>query len=670
MEKKILNIAIVQARMNSSRLRGKVLKKIGPLTCIELLLKRLSKSKLINKIIVATSTNPQDNILYNKLSDMGIECFRGEEQNVLKRFVDLLRNTNATNIIRITGDCPLIDPLLVDKIIKAFLERNVDYGSNVNPPTFPDGMDVEIFKMKTLIKTFKSAKTKYEKEHVTTYIQRNKKIKKENLYNNEDLSKIRLTLDTAQDYNKIKSLLKKVGNKNLFTLSQIIDIVKNKNFFSFDQSNSGYKLWQSANKAIAGGNLLISKNPNFFMPGGWPTYYKKARDCYIWDLNNKKYIDFSTMSVGTNLLGYSNRFVNKKVINAINQSNMSSLNAPEEVYLAEKLKKMHNWDDAKLRFAKSGGEANAIAIRLARAFTGTDKVAICGYHGWYDWYLATNLKSKKNLDQLLIENLSIGGVPRNLKNTIFPFKYNDFKNFKKIVNKNKIRIVKMEVIRNEMPRNNFLKKIQSYCEKKNIVLIFDECTSGFRETFGGICKKFNLLPDILILGKALGNGYPITAIMGKSKIMNSINKTFISSTFWTDRVGFVAALASLDEMNKKKSWLYVKNYGLKVKKLWKKIAKKNNIKIKVTGLPALLNLNFLSKNHELYKSYMTETLLKNNIIGSTIFYSSMAHNISHLKYYNKILNKIFSKIKDYEEGDLKAISLKYPMSVKTFQRLN
>ena len=145
MEKKILNIDIVQARMNSSRLRGKVLKKIGPLTCIELLLKRLSKSKLINKIIVATSTNPQDNILYNQLSEMGVECFRGEEQNVLKRFVDLLRNTNATNIIRITGDCPLIDPLLVDKIIKVFLERNVDYGSNVNPPTFPDGMDVEIF---------------------------------------------------------------------------------------------------------------------------------------------------------------------------------------------------------------------------------------------------------------------------------------------------------------------------------------------------------------------------------------------------------------------------------------------------------------------------------------------------------------------------------------------
>ncbi len=663
-------LAIIQARCNSSRFPNKIMKKFGKSESIIFQYKRIKKSKKISKIIVATSNNNKDDKLVKLLKKNKIDYFRGSEKNVLSRFYECAKKEKPDAVVRFTADCPLIDYKIIDRVIELFKSKKCEYASNITPPTFPDGMDVEIFKMKTLIKTFKSAKTKYEKEHVTTYIQRNKKIKKENLYNNEDLSKIRLTLDTSQDYYKIKSLLKKIGNKNLFTLSQIIDIVKNKNFFSFDQSNSGYKLWQSANKAIAGGNLLISKNPNFFMPGGWPTYYKKARDCYIWDLNNKKYIDFSTMSVGTNLLGYSNRFVNKKVINAINQSNMSSLNAPEEVYLAEKLKKMHNWDDAKLRFAKSGGEANAIAIRLARAFTGTDKVAICGYHGWYDWYLATNLKSKKNLDQLLIENLSIGGVPRNLKNTIFPFKYNDFKNFKKIVNKNKIRIVKMEVIRNEMPRNNFLKKIQSYCEKKNIVLIFDECTSGFRETFGGICKKFNLLPDILILGKALGNGYPITAIMGKSKIMNSINKTFISSTFWTDRVGFVAALASLDEMNKKKSWLYVKNYGLKVKKLWKKIAKKNNIKIKVTGLPALLNLNFLSKNHELYKSYMTETLLKNNIIGSTIFYSSMAHNISHLKYYNKILNKIFSKIKDYEEGDLKAISLKYPMSVKTFQRLN
>ena len=175
MEKKILNIAIVQARMNSSRLRGKVLKKIGPLTCIELLLKRLSKSKLINKIIVATSTNPQDNILYNQLSEMGVECFRGEEQNVLKRFVDLLRNTNATNIIRITGDCPLIDPLLVDKIIEAFLKRNVDYGSNVNPPTFPDGMDVEVISFSSLEKAHMKSKDKFDLEHVTPFIRRNEK---------------------------------------------------------------------------------------------------------------------------------------------------------------------------------------------------------------------------------------------------------------------------------------------------------------------------------------------------------------------------------------------------------------------------------------------------------------------------------------------------------------
>ena len=232
MEKKILNIAIVQARMNSSRLRGKVLKKIGPLTCIELLLKRLSKSKLINKIIVATSTNPQDNILYNKLSEMGVECFRGEEQNVLKRFVDLLRNTNATNIIRITGDCPLIDPLLVDKIIKAFLERNVDYGSNVNPPTFPDGMDVEIFSRHCIEKINDISLSKYHLEHVTSYMREDENILKYNHKNDKDFSNIRITLDEEIDLGVLNSIVNYFAPNIYFTLEDIINLYKeNKSLF-------------------------------------------------------------------------------------------------------------------------------------------------------------------------------------------------------------------------------------------------------------------------------------------------------------------------------------------------------------------------------------------------------------------------------------------------------
>ena len=217
--------------------------------------------------------------------------------------------------------------------------------------------------------------------------------------------------------------------------------------------------------------------------------------------DKKNYYDLGLMGVGTNILGYSNKDVDKAVTKRLQKGNMSSLNCEEEVLLAVKLKKIHNWD-GKVKFARSGGEANAIAVRLARAYSSKYKIAFCGYHGWHDWYLATNLKNSKNLNKHLINNLNISGVPKNLKNTIFPFKYNDIKSFYDVFRKNPdIGIIKMEVLRNEFPKNKFMEKIRKFATKNNIVLIFDECTTGFRQTFGGIYKMFNVKPDILVLGK-------------------------------------------------------------------------------------------------------------------------------------------------------------------------
>ena len=189
--------------------------------------------------------------------------------------------------------------------------------------------------------------------------------------------------------------------------------------------NSGQKLWIKAKKIIPGGNMFLSKRPEMFLPNGWPTYYSKAKDCYIWDLDNKKYLDASIMGVGTNLLGYANRLIDNSVKSAIIKGNLSSLNSPEEVMLAEKLIKIHPWFDM-VKFARTGGEANAIAIRIARAYSGKDNIAICGYHGWHDWYLSANLTNKKNLDNHLLKGLSTIGVPKKLKNSIYTFEYNNF----------------------------------------------------------------------------------------------------------------------------------------------------------------------------------------------------------------------------------------------------
>ena len=346
------------------------------------------------------------------------------------------------------------------------------------------------------------------------------------------------------------------------------------------------------------------------------------------------------MSVGTNLLGYSNTKVDNAVIKSVKNGNMSSLNCKEEVILAEKLLKMHN-NFEMVRFAKTGGEANAISIRIARAFVKKDNIAVCGYHGWHDWYLSANLKSKKNLNEHHLKGLSVSGVPKKLQNTVFPFKYNDIQDFYKVCSRNNIGIVKMEVHRNFLPKNKFLIRIRNYCKKNNIILIFDECTSGFRETFGGIHLKYKVYPDICILGKALGNGYPITAIMGSKKIMQAAQSTFISSTFWTERTGYAAALKTLEIMEKEKSWLKVKKIGTYIKKRWREIALKHKLKININGLSAIPSFTLSYKNWLSYKSYISFKMLKSSILASNLIFLSVNHNKKNLKKYFKVLDLSF-----------------------------
>ena len=309
----------------------------------------------------------------------------------------------------------------------------------------------------------------------------------------------------------------------------------------------------------------------------------------------------------------------------------------------QKLIKMHPWSDM-AKFARSGGEANAIAIRIARSAAKKDKVAICGYHGWHDWYLSANLSDSQNLNSHLMRNLPIQGVQKNLKNSVFSFEYNNFNQLKKIVSQNNIGTVIMEVSRNEPPKKNFLENIRKLTKNKNIVLIFDECTSGFRETFGGLHLKYKVNPDIATFGKALGNGYAVNAVIGTDSIMNYANSTFISSTFWTERIGSVAGLKTLEIMEKIKSWDIISSLGKKVKANWQTLAKKNNIKIKIQGLSALPKFDFENKNNLYYKTFISQEFLKKNFLASNSIYLCTEHNMKIFNNYFDILDSVFYKI--------------------------
>ena len=433
--------------------------------------------------------------------------------------------------------------------------------------------------------------------------------------------------------------------------------------------NSEYSYWERAKKVIPGGNMLLSKRAELFLPGKWPAYFSSAKGCNVIDLNGNSYVDMTIMGIGTNTLGYGCTEVDEAVINVAKLGNLSTLNCFEEVLLAEKLVSIHPWAEM-VRFCRAGGEANSIAVRIARAFKKKEKIALCGYHGWHDWYLASNLANKKALSEHLLEGLSTNGIPKDLTGTVLPFSYNNISEIANIIKNNDLAAIIMEVERSTPPLKGYLEEIRELCDRNNIVLIFDEISSGFRETLGGLHLKYSVEPDMCIFGKALGNGYAITAVLGKEEIMQTAQDTFISSTFWTERIGPTAALKTLEIMQKTESYKKITNLGIYLKKTWQRIADKYNLEIIQKGIPALAGFNFTGSNALAYKTFITQEMLKRGYLASNICYLSTAHSTSIIDEYATNLDPIFEAIAECENGRNISDLIDGSICHSGFQRLN
>jgi glutamate-1-semialdehyde 2,1-aminomutase len=433
--------------------------------------------------------------------------------------------------------------------------------------------------------------------------------------------------------------------------------------------NKGQELYNKAKNIIPGGTMLFSKRPEMFLPDKWPAYFSKAKGCKVWDMDGNKYTDMSIMGIGTNILGYGHPEVDEVVRRVIDQGNMCTFNCPEEVYLAERLVDLHPWSDM-VRFARTGGEANAIAIRIARATSGKDKIAFCGYHGWHDWYLAANLGGENKLDSHLLPGLDPNGVPLSLKGSISPFRYNKIEELEALVSQDDIGVIKMEVSRNKEPNIGFLEAVRKIATENNIVLIFDECTSGFREALGGLHKKYGIEPDMAIFGKALGNGYAITAIIGRRGIMEATQSTFISSTFWTERIGPAAGLKTLEIMEREKSWEKITEIGMQIGNRWKSLANKYDLKIEINGLPALVNFYFPFNDWLKYKTFITQEMLKVGFLAANSVYVSLEHTPEIIDTYFDKLDPVFKTICECENGKNIDDLLDGPVCHDGFKRLN
>ncbi len=435
--------------------------------------------------------------------------------------------------------------------------------------------------------------------------------------------------------------------------------------------NKGQALWKKAKKIIPGGNQLLSKRSEMFLPDLWPSYYSKAKGCEIWDLDGRRYYDFASLGVGSCVLGYADAYVNGCVKKAIDRGSMGTLNSHEEVALAKRLIELHPWAQM-ARFARTGGEACAVAVRIARAATRKDKVAFCGYHGWHDWYLSANLGEAHNLDGQLLPGLEPRGVVRALKNTSVPFNYNSLEELENIVTHypDEIGVIIMEPVRGQDPDKGFLDGVRKIATKIKAVLIFDEVTSGFRMNLGGVHLTYGVEPDMAIFGKALGNGFPISAIIGKREFMNAAQESFISSTFWTERIGFVAALATLEKMQACKVQKKLVEYGTMIMDAWQEAAKSSNIKIEVSGIKPLAHLAFTYSDGPAVQTFYTQEMLKEGFLASASAYASYAYTPSIIRQYRKATVKIFQKIGMYlKKKENIARYLKGPVKHGGFKRL-
>ena len=692
-------LVILQARVSSSRLPGKVLKPILGKPMLACQIERVLQSRRIDQLVVATSTDPSDDALENLCRQINVHCFRGSLNDVLNRFYQAAKIWQPQHIVRLTGDCPLIDPEIIDAVINFYLAGGYDYASNSIQSTFPDGLDVEIFQFSILEEAWKEAILPSQREHVTPFIHQQPERYRIGHYRNaEDLSRLRWTVDEPEDFELVDRIYEALYPVNPeFRMPDVLALLQRQpELAAINQEyerNEGLKkslnedrrhkimerlnlkkslaLQEHAKKRIPGLSQLLSKRPDLYSYGVWPGYFSKAKGVEVWDLDGNHYIDMSIGGIGANVLGYADPDVDQAVRVAIEKGTSASLNCPEEVELADLLCEIHPWAE-KVRFARTGGEAMVVAVRIARAFTGRDKIAFCGYHGWHDWYLAANLGTENALGEHLLPGLDPVGVPKALMGTALPFRYNQLKELESILqsNKNEIAAVVMEPIRNESPIPGFFEGVRRLASETGAVLIIDEISAAFRMNTGGAHLVLGLEPDMAVFSKALSNGYPMAAIIGKSFVMDAAQRSFISSTYWTERIGPVAALATIKKHRKYDVGKHLMKIGQAVQNGWRELFEKHGIKAHIGGIPAMSHFTFDHEKSLVLKALFVQAMLEKGFLATNGFYAMFDHQEEHVKAYLDAVDQVLSFLNE-------ALSSGYPESfligkpaISGFKRLN
>jgi len=415
-------------------------------------------------------------------------------------------------------------------------------------------------------------------------------------------------------------------------------------------------LYRLARQLIPGGTQLLSKRPEMFAPERWPAYYQEARGCEIVALDGRAYLDMSLMGVGACLLGYNDPDVTAAVVRRVRAGSMCTLNCPEEVELARLLLNIHPWAE-NVRLARTGGEAMAVAVRIARASTGRDLVAFCGYHGWHDWYLAANRVAGGEADRLeghLLPGLEPAGVPRQLAGTAIPFAYNDIERLCAVfaAHGRDLAAVVMEPTRAVDPAPGFLQGVRELCDAHGAALVFDEITVGWRLCLGGAHLRYGTAPDVAVFAKALGSGHPVAAIVGRARVMQAAQRSFISSTYWTEGVGPAAAVATVRKMQQ----VDVPGHVAAVGRQWRdglaEVARRHGVPLVLSGHPAITTFRIDHPDADALGTLLTVRMLDRGILAGSAFYASLAHAPEQVARYLAAADEVFAELaRAAERGD-------------------
>jgi len=411
-----------------------------------------------------------------------------------------------------------------------------------------------------------------------------------------------------------------------------------------------------------------------FLPEQWPAYYARAQGARVWDLDGREYVDMSISGVGSCPLGFADPDVNAAVKAAVDAGSMATLNCPEEVELAELLCEIHPWGEM-VRYARCGGESMALAVRIARAHTGRSKVLFCGYHGWTDWYLAANLAESDALGTkgLLLPGLEPAGVPSGLTGTAYGFRHNQVEEARELAGRfrGQIAAIIAEPQRGEKPAPGFLEGLRDLAKSEGSVLIFDEITSAMRLTTGGVHRLYGVDPDMAVFAKGISNGFAMGAILGRGEVMQSAQSTFISSTYWTERIGPVAALATLRKHAACKAPELLVRAGRDVQRIWKQGVEKHGLAAHIgpEDMTPLSHLDFEGPDARAVRTLWCQTMLDLGYLDNAAFYATTAHTPSVLATYAVAADQAFAEVAEALQSGTVTARLRGPVGHSGFARL-